>query len=166
MKSALLLALLLPLVQAFQPATPRARTTFLQAGVAAHHESQYLMARAREVALSDAATASEARRYLQEILHIESACISGALTGSPICDDVADTAEVVARLRQKIETGGGEDSLTPQVNLLAIVVFVGVVYLTARDPQGVPLQWQEVVWSMQGGYFDDLVWHFLRNGGL
>jgi hypothetical protein len=64
---------------------------------------RYLMARAKECAYSDYTTSSEARRYLQEILHIEEGCMSGSLSGHDLCDNVDEMADIVAHLRIKVQ---------------------------------------------------------------
>jgi hypothetical protein len=64
---------------------------------------RYLLAKARECAFSDFATAQDAKRYLMQILELESGCASGNLAGRDICDNVDELAEIVAHLRQKVD---------------------------------------------------------------
>lgn len=64
---------------------------------------RYLLAKARECAFSDFATVQEAKRYLTQILELESGCVSGNLSGRDICDNVDELADIVAHLRQKAD---------------------------------------------------------------
>jgi hypothetical protein len=43
---------------------------------------RYILAKAKECAFSDSATAKEAKDYLNKILELESGCISGVLAGT------------------------------------------------------------------------------------
>lgn len=45
----------------------------------------------------------ESKMWMREIINIESGCASGTLAGKDICDNQLRAAEIVARLRQKIE---------------------------------------------------------------
>lgn len=38
--------------------------------------------------------------------------------------------------------------------------------LATSNPNVVPFTPQEIMWSVRDGYLDDLVHHFLQNGGL
>jgi hypothetical protein len=74
--------------------------------VLARHENdqstyQYILNKAREFAFSETTTSQEAKQYLQYILELESACVSGSFVGSDICDNVTELTDIVAHLRQK-----------------------------------------------------------------
>lgn len=45
----------------------------------------------------------ESKYWLREIIHLQSGCAAGTLTEKDICEDQAKAAEIVARLRRKIE---------------------------------------------------------------
>lgn len=66
---------------------------------------RYLLAQARECAFSDRAVTDprDAKRYLMQILELESGCASGTLSGSDICNNIEELVDIVAHLRQKVE---------------------------------------------------------------
>jgi len=45
----------------------------------------------------------ESKFWLREIIQVESGCIAGTLAGKDLCENQDQAAEIVARLRQKIE---------------------------------------------------------------
>jgi hypothetical protein len=63
-----------------------------------------MMNKARECAFSDASSADEARSFLHQILHVQSGCVSGVVSGHDLCENQDDVAEIVAHLRQKAES--------------------------------------------------------------
>jgi hypothetical protein len=66
-----------------------------------------MMIKARECVYSDDCdcSADEARSFLHQILHVQSGCVSGVLSGHDLCENQDDVAEIVAHLRQKAESG-------------------------------------------------------------
>lgn len=68
-------------------------------------EAQYLMAKAKECAFSDTCSIEESQDHLHDVLNIQVACASGAVCGNELCDDQQEVAEVVAHLRQHIQSG-------------------------------------------------------------
>lgn len=54
---------------------------------------------------SDTCSIESAESYLREIVHIQSGCAAGTLSGSATCNDVLSVSEVVADLREKIGEG-------------------------------------------------------------
>ena len=68
-------------------------------------EAQYLMAKARECAFSDTCSIEESREHLHGVLNIQVACASGAVAGHDICDDQQEVAEIVALLREHLNSG-------------------------------------------------------------
>lgn len=76
------------------------------AAITAPSEELYprLLTNAHVCANSDACSIDEAEMYLKEIVHFESGCAAGTLSGG-VCDDVVEVSEVVAELRQKIAEG-------------------------------------------------------------
>ncbi len=71
----------------------------------AEDDAMYMMMKASACAHSDACSIDEAENYLNEVLHLQSDCVSGSLTSHQICDDVVFPAEVIGALRNKIERG-------------------------------------------------------------
>ena len=54
--------------------------------------------------LSDEVTEIEECKYwLREIIQIQSGCVAGTLAGKDLCENQDEAAEIVARLRRKIE---------------------------------------------------------------
>lgn len=53
-----------------------------------------------------------ARGYLREIVHVQSGCAAGTLSGNAVCGNVQGVSEVVANLRQKIEEGAKREVRT------------------------------------------------------
>jgi len=62
----------------------------------------FLMKRAEACAHSDSCSLQEARRCLDDVLRVQSGCVSGNVLGS-VCENVDIAVEIVAELRQKIE---------------------------------------------------------------
>jgi hypothetical protein len=64
-----------------------------------------MMIKARECAFSDASSAAEAQSFLHQILHVQSGCVSGTVSGQDLCENQDQVAEIVAHLRQKVDSG-------------------------------------------------------------
>lgn len=60
----------------------------------------------------DACSVDDAESYLREIVHIQSGCAAGTLSGNAVCDDVLTASEVVADLRRKIGEGAEREVRT------------------------------------------------------
>jgi hypothetical protein len=103
----LVCALMIGFVHGFVVVPPSSMSPLTCAAVLTRHEYpdessyHYLFNKAREYAFSDTTTAQEAKKYLQYILELESACVSGSAVGSDICDNVTELTDIVAHLRQK-----------------------------------------------------------------
>ena len=70
-------------------------------------EDQYpqLLHSASLCAHSESCSIELAEAYLREIVHIQSGCAAGTLSGDKVCEGVGMVCEVVADLRDKIESG-------------------------------------------------------------
>ena len=64
-------------------------------------DETFLMQRAHACADSDSCSLDDARTCLDDVLHIQSGCVAGAVAGNA-CDNVDGVTETVAKLRQKI----------------------------------------------------------------
>jgi hypothetical protein len=64
-----------------------------------------MMANARQCAFSDVSSATDARNYLHQILHVQSGCASGVIADHDLCENQDEVAEIVAHLRRKVENG-------------------------------------------------------------
>lgn len=112
-----------------------------------------------------------AELYLKEIVHVQSGCAAGTLSGSNVCNDVLGVSEVVADLRQKIGQGAKADFGTFWNNAAlyaAAIIVVSALQTATMDPSAgvVPFTPQEVWWAVRDGYVPDLASHLFRNGGL
>lgn len=65
-------------------------------------DETFLMKRAQACADSDSCSLQDARICLDDIIRVQSGCVSGAILGS-VCENVDVAAEVVAKLRQKVQ---------------------------------------------------------------
>lgn len=61
---------------------------------------------------SETCSVESAELYLKEIVHVQSGCAAGTLSGSNVCNDVLGVSEVVAGLRSKIEKGATKEVRT------------------------------------------------------
>ena len=86
-----------------------------------HYESQeeakQIMDRANECAHSDTCSVEDAMTYLQDVIHIQSDCVTGTLVGKDLCENQDTVADVVANLRQKI--GSTSSSITTSATSIA-----------------------------------------------
>ena len=81
----------------------RISITSLKSMVINHDEdAMHMMIKADKCAHSETCSVDDAAHYLDEVLHLQSDCISGSLTKDEICEDVAFPAAVVGSLREKI----------------------------------------------------------------
>eukprot|EP00586_Coscinodiscus_wailesii_P016274 CAMPEP_0172520022 /NCGR_PEP_ID=MMETSP1066-20121228/291756_1 /TAXON_ID=671091 /ORGANISM="Coscinodiscus wailesii, Strain CCMP2513" /LENGTH=302 /DNA_ID=CAMNT_0013302703 /DNA_START=418 /DNA_END=1326 /DNA_ORIENTATION=+ len=62
-----------------------------------------LLFRARDCADSESCSIDMANDYLKDVVHMQSGCAAGTLSGVAVCDDALLITEVVASLRSKIE---------------------------------------------------------------
>jgi hypothetical protein len=144
--------------------------------------SDFMMLRAEACANSELCPLEEAQVCLDEILHIQKQCVgSGVLSTSAICQNVDVTADIVSKLRQKIEVESRR--LAPiraglnLVNLLlGFTIANMVLHGIAADPNvpvdsmagisALPITFQEWVWAVRDGYFSLLFSEWFRHGGL
>ncbi|EED95574.1 predicted protein [Thalassiosira pseudonana CCMP1335] len=105
------------LTSSFTAATP----TSLYAASSAISEDQYpsLLSSASLCANSDSCSVETASDYLREILHVQSACAAGTLSGRGVCGDengsgneLVRVSEVVGGLRGKIRRGANKEIKT------------------------------------------------------
>ena len=67
-----------------------------------------LLSSASLCANDESCSIESANLYLKEIVHIQSGCAAGTLSGSNVCDDVLNVSAVVAELRDKIGKAGSD----------------------------------------------------------
>jgi hypothetical protein len=96
---------------AFSPNTIRplhrldGRTRLQSHAIDSEDEAMMTMMRATTCAHSETCSIEEAEKYLDEILNLQSSCVSGTLSSQQLCEDVLFTSEVISDLRQKIKDG-------------------------------------------------------------
>ena len=99
-------------INAFSPSKMKSRlstpshqlTTKLNSHVIDNdEEAMKIIMNANTCAQSDTCSIEDAEMYLNEMLHLQSDCVSGALHSETICDDVLFPSEVIAGLRDKIQ---------------------------------------------------------------
>lgn len=91
-----------------------ARSALHMASTAHASEDMYpqLLNSASLCAHSDTCSIESAESYLREIVHIQSGCAAGTLSGDAVCYDVLGVSEVVADLREKIGEGAKQEVKT------------------------------------------------------
>jgi hypothetical protein len=104
----LLLSSLLSSASAFTAPRPALRLSTLPLNVGAAldwntYDERSIMERAFDCANSDSCSLEDAKVCLDDVVHIQSGCASGALLGSDVCEDVGTAVDVVANLRVKID---------------------------------------------------------------
>jgi hypothetical protein len=138
-----------------------------------------LLNNARACAFSDTSSPAEARRYLHDILHMESGCVAGTLVAHDVCDNVDETADIVVHLREKAaQQDAIDEKRTSMVQfifpLLAAVGFMTVVAMIVASTtttidsgnDAVPLELQEWSLAARDGHLGTMIEHYFRNGGL
>lgn len=128
---------------------------------------------ANSCAHSDTCSIEDAEMYLNEMLHLQSDCVSGVLHSEAICDDVVFPSEVIAGLRDKIqkqvEMSNQSSALKIGFNpiflaILVVYISTGLVSLVHNNPDAFTMQ--EWMYAAQGGYLDDMLSQYIKYGGL
>ena len=150
--------------------------TQLQAATTTINESQYpnLLSQASLCADDESCSIEAANLYLKEIVHYQSGCAAGTLSGNEVCEDVVGVSEVVANLRHKIDNSNGVNKVEKSDKLVESIAFATLYALAAGialsqphlDENVVPFTVQEVFWAIRDGYAGDLATHYFHNGGL
>lgn len=65
--------------------------------------ARMLLSRAKQCAYGDSCSVEEAEFLLNEMLQIQSGCVTGTLVGHDLCEEQDVAADIVAHLRQKVE---------------------------------------------------------------
>lgn len=134
------------------------------------------MRNARECALSDSCSIDDAKQYLNEVLYVQGACTAGTLTDKDLCDGNQDViAETVALLREKSNATKSSVAISQMINnpmmtgslsFTLLCAFVIVLSTISINPETTPFTYQEWYYAVKGGYVDDMISHYFRNGGL
>jgi len=158
----------------------------------------YLMNRAQACADSESCSLEDAQLFLDGVLHQQKDCLGAGVlsTKTMICDNVESTVDLVATLREKIETEQRRRALiTPTVHTINVVMGIYVIstimhgfaavpnvpidsplvyttdyYSSLFEEAGnrgiVPFLPEEWIWALRDGYFPRMVMEFFQNGGL
>lgn len=152
------------------------RTTEHKAhAVESEDEAMFLMNKARTCAFSDTCSIDEAEEYLEEIIHIQSSCITGSLTSEQVCEDIDFPNEVIAALREKIQTSANTPTKALNLKSMMSPVFItmftiylssSIITMNQNQPGADTFTAQEVWWAIRDGYAQTLFSQFFKNGGL
>eukprot|EP00980_Cylindrotheca_fusiformis_P028693 scaffold22638_cov138-Cylindrotheca_fusiformis.AAC.5 len=135
-------------------------------------DESFLMKQAQSCVNSDACSLEESQECLENVIRVQSACSSGSLLGSEVCDDVDDVASLVATLRERIDRQvqrmrvmkAGSTAIS--VSLAMVALTVCATGLIHNDPAVAPFTLQEWWWSIRDGYFPLMIKEYYENGGL
>lgn len=161
---------------AFQPEHQSIDTSFSKLyshAIDSEDEAMMMMMKANTCAHSDTCSLEEAEQYLNEMLHIQSNCVSGTLQSDMICNDIEYPVEVIAGLRDKIKKQvemSNQGSVVKIgmnpifLTILALYITSGMLSLAHNNPDTFTVQ--EWMYALQGGYLDDMISQYLKYGGL
>jgi len=147
----------------------RISITSLKSMVINHDEdAMHMMIKADKCAHSETCSVDDAAHYLDEVLHLQSDCISGSLTKDEICEDVAFPAAVVGSLREKIvnETSKSAFNPTPVFITLGAVYLIAGAYSMLHNPDVEMFSVQEWWWGIRDGYGGQMLSASLKHGGM
>ena len=118
---------------------PRTPISKLQAATTIINESQYpnLLSQASLCADDESCSIEAANLYLKEIVHYQSGCAAGTLSGNDVCEDVVGVSEVVANLRHKIDNSNGVNKVEKNDRLVESIAFATLYALAAGGQKGV-----------------------------
>lgn len=156
--------------------------------------SVFLMSQATACANSETCSLEEAQSYLDDVLSVQKDCLSGAVAAgnNALCENVDAVVEVVANLRQKIQTEQRKVApVKASVHLVNLVMGVYVVNTILHGFSAVPdvpfeapifdsvqtfgeansrgvatILPQEWFWAFRDGYLPQLFSEWMKNGGL
>lgn len=134
-------------------------------------DEAFLMNRAAACADSESCSLDDARMYLDDVIRIQSGCVTGTVLGS-VCDNVDTAAEVVANLRQKIQDKSQQAIVVAtsvnvvSVGITALILAALASGMTAMSADSTPFTPQEWWWAIRDGYLPQMLSHYFRHGGL
>eukprot|EP00538_Stauroneis_constricta_P013556 CAMPEP_0119557204 /NCGR_PEP_ID=MMETSP1352-20130426/8935_1 /TAXON_ID=265584 /ORGANISM="Stauroneis constricta, Strain CCMP1120" /LENGTH=320 /DNA_ID=CAMNT_0007604271 /DNA_START=120 /DNA_END=1082 /DNA_ORIENTATION=+ len=126
---------------------------------------------AMECADSETCSLEDAQKYLEGLIHIQSDCAAGILIGDDaLCEDVDDTAALVATLREKIQLGQDQLVRKTAMNSVLSVGFIAASILAmitfSAPTDATPFTLQEWWWAARDGYLSTMIVQYLQHGGL
>jgi len=154
-------------------ATASRGVSSLNMGVVIQQDDDWFqMQSAQECAYEDTCSLEEAKKSFDNVMRIQSKCASGAIN-SVVCENAATAAELVALLREKIETKMSamkSVSNVSTVSLAAIMCLSAFVVAgtgqVALNPDVIPFTPQEWMWAARDGYLPTMLQHYFQDGGL
>jgi hypothetical protein len=66
-------------------------------------DARFILSKAKECAYGDTCDLKDCETLLNEMLHMQSGCVTGTLIGHDICEEQDVAADVVAHLREKVK---------------------------------------------------------------
>jgi hypothetical protein len=66
-------------------------------------DARFILSKAKECAYGDSCDVEDCELFLNEMLHLQSGCVTGTLIGDDLCEDQDVAADVVAHLREKVK---------------------------------------------------------------
>eukprot|EP00560_Eucampia_antarctica_P006434 CAMPEP_0197829228 /NCGR_PEP_ID=MMETSP1437-20131217/5661_1 /TAXON_ID=49252 ORGANISM="Eucampia antarctica, Strain CCMP1452" /NCGR_SAMPLE_ID=MMETSP1437 /ASSEMBLY_ACC=CAM_ASM_001096 /LENGTH=115 /DNA_ID=CAMNT_0043430769 /DNA_START=213 /DNA_END=560 /DNA_ORIENTATION=- len=100
----------------------------------------YFMMKGMDCANSDSCSIDEAQAYMNEIIHVQSGCVTGTLVGEDVCENIVFASEVIASLRQKIDNGVqkssgslGKGEFLILLSLYLVMHMSGITHNSAGD---------------------------------
>jgi len=170
-----------------QSSSPSATSSNSISSSSAQHVKLYseddaadIMEKAKECAFSDTCSVDDINLYLKEVVTVQGSCAAGVLSAESLCENVDQTATIVATLREKLEaselvnmemassTGEGKYSLLPvYIAAAGLSVAIGTALNQNTISDGaLPFTVQEWMWAIRDGYLDTMVAAYLKTGGL
>lgn len=143
--------------------------------VNSEEEALFLMAKANACAHSETCSIDEAEAYLEEIIHIQSGCVTGSFASEQVCENIDFPNEVISALRQKIESSAKTPTAALNVRSMMSPIFLtmfmiylssSIISMNQHQPGVDTFTAQEVWWSIRDGYAPTMFAQFLKNGGL
>jgi hypothetical protein len=109
------------------------------------------MERAFHCANSESCSLDNAKVCLDDMIYIQSGCVSGALLGSDVCEDVDTTYELVSNLRVKIDQETQELGCCSNLEM-AGGVWLGDDKIWLWGEQNTAVIGEQAGWCVDGGH--------------
>lgn len=165
----LLSVLLLPAATtAFStPSQFATKTTRFAVASSSNDYYQQTLEQARLVAFTPTSTPEDARKYLFEVLHLQTGCSTGMLPADEgVCDNVQEMADLIAHLRVKASERRRETVLLVSILMSASVISLIAWWVQQSSGSVVPFRLQEWMWAARDGYLPTLLAQNWKYGGF
>lgn len=152
----------------FSSTSPSSSSELRSHAIDSEDDAMQLMMRASTCAHSDGCSIDDAETYLNDVIHIQSDCISGSLKSQQICNDVLFSSEVIAALRNKISEGRSVSSMnsTPFLLSAAVIYTMAGIMGTLQHPVVEPFTTQEWMYAIRDGYYGEMLLQYMKHGGF